>query len=162
MNQTLTSVATMELHSSAFSNGETIPIKYSGQGDNLSPPLAWSGAPTETRSLALIVEDPDAPMITFTHWLLYNVPPSVTGLPEGIARDMQLPDGSRQGKNTAQSIGYTGPMPPTKKPHRYFFKLYALDAMLELDAGASKSELLEAIKGHEIAEGQLMGIYQKH
>lgn len=151
----------IQLGSAAFGDNKMIPSKYSGQGEDVSPPLNWLGAPDGTGSFALIVEDPDAPLMTFTHWVLFNIPPTMDNLPEAVPNTETLPDGSRQGKNSLQKIGYEGPMPPTKKPHRYFFKLYALDTMLDLEPGASKKELLKAIAGHVLDEGQLIGIYQK-
>jgi Raf kinase inhibitor-like YbhB/YbcL family protein len=154
-------IGTLQLRSSAFSEAGNIPVKYSGQGEGISPPLAWEGAPAGVQSFALIVDDPDAPLVTFVHWVIFNLPPTLTGLPENIAHDEILPDGSRQGKNTLQKTGFTPPMPPTHKPHRYYFKLYALDSMLDLEPRCSKKELLAVIEGHVLAEGQLMGIYQK-
>lgn len=154
-------IMSLQLMSSAFADGKTISIKYSGQGEDISPPLSWSGAPAGTRSFALIVEDPDAPLMTFTHWVIFNLPPGKTSLPENVAKSEELPDGSRQGKNSFQRTGYSGPMPPTKKPHRYYFKIFALDSFLDLDSRATKKELLQAMDGHILAEGQLIGIYQK-
>ncbi len=151
----------MLLTSAAFDEGKTIPIKYSGQGDDLSPPLSWSGAPGGAKSFALIMEDPDAPMMTFTHWVIFNLPGDKTSLPENVAKVGELPDGSRQGKNSFQETGYGGPMPPPGKAHRYYFKIFALDTVLNLKAGANKKELLAAMEGHILAEGQLMGIYQR-
>ena len=160
MNTTTTSTD-IDLGSAAFSENGTIPLKYSGEGENLSPPLAWNSVPQGTRSLALIVEDPDAPFITFTHWVIFNLPPTTTGLPERVPVGPMTSFGARQGKNTLRTMGYDGPKPPTKKPHRYFFKLYALDAMLDLNPGCSKKELLKAMEGHIVGQGQLIGIYQK-
>jgi len=151
----------MSLTSPAFAEGKAIPIKYSGQGENISPPLNWSGAPAGAKSFALIVEDPDAPMGTFTHWVIFNLPPDKTALQENVPTSETLADGARQGENDFGRMGYGGPMPPGQNPHRFFFKIFALDTKLELDAGASKKGLLEAMKGHVLAEGKLMGTYQR-
>jgi Raf kinase inhibitor-like YbhB/YbcL family protein len=148
-----------ELTSSAFREGESIPRQYTGDGRNLSPPLQWSDPPANTSSLALICEDPDAPRGTFTHWVIFNVPAKSRELKEGIPPEATLPDGTVQGKNDFGKIGYGGPAPPPGKPHRYFFKLYALDRVLELRPGATRSQLLAAMKGHVLDEAQLMGIY---
>ena len=147
--------------SSVFSDHGAIPKKYSGQGDNISPPLTWAGAPAETKSFAMIVDDPDAPIGTFVHWVIFNIPPSAGNLPEDVPKLKNLTDGSLQGRNTFQKIGYGGPLPPTQKPHRYFFKLHALDTMLGLEAGAYKKDLLKAMEGHILAEAELVGVYQK-
>lgn len=151
---------TLQITSAAFAGGQPIPQKYTGQGSDLSPPLQWTGVPPQTKSLALICEDPDAPMGTFTHWVLYNLPATATGLPENVAKTASLPDGSQQGENSFRNTGYNGPAPPPGKAHRYFFKLYALDTVLTLDAGAGKGDLLNAMNGHILAWGQLMGTYQ--
>jgi hypothetical protein len=151
----------MQLTSSAFGNGKTIPQRYSGEGENISPPLDWTDMPVGTKSFALVMEDPDAPLMTFTHWVIYNLPAFANSLPENVPTTETLPDGSVQGKNTLQKTGYIGPSPPTKKPHRYYFKLFALDTKLALDGRASKNELLDAVEGHVLAEAELMGIYQK-
>ena len=150
-----------ELTSSAFSDHGMIPKKYSGQGDDISPPLAWGGEPAGTKSFALIVDDPDAPAGTFVHWVVYDLPASAHGLPENVEHSDKLSNGTRQGKNTMLKTGYSGPMPPTQKPHRYFFKLYALDTVPDLKPGAHKKELLKAMEGHTLGETQLVGIYQK-
>jgi Raf kinase inhibitor-like YbhB/YbcL family protein len=152
---------TMQLTSPAFANGEAIPDKYTGQADDISPRLEWTGAPLNTKSFALICEDPDAPMGTFTHWLIYNVPGTATGLSQNIAKTGTLPDGSKQGKNSFGNVGYNGPMPPPGTPHRYFFRLYALDAALKLDAGVDNTKVLSAMKGHILAKGELIGTYQR-
>ena len=151
----------MQLSSPAFSEGQSIPQKYTGQGDDVSPPLTWSGAPMQAKSFALTTDDPDAPVGDWVHWVIYDLPAGQTSLPENVARTATLPDGSRQGINDFKETGYGGPMPPPGKPHRYFFRIYALDTMLTLKAGATRDQLLEAMKGHVIAEGQLMGAYQR-
>lgn len=157
----LQSLQDFSLASPVFAQGATIPRRYSRQGENISPPLNWMNAPAGTKSFALIIEDPDAPLITFTHWVIFNLPTTSSSLPENVPTVETLPDGARQGKNTLLKIGYTGPKPPTKKPHRYFFKLLALDTLLDLESGVRKKKLLKAVEGHVLAEAELMGIYQK-
>jgi len=147
------------LKSTAFEEGQPIPKKYTGDGDDASPPLTWSGTPHGTQSQALICEDPDAPRGTWTHWVLFNLPAETRQLKEGVATTKELPDGSAQGVNDFPKIGYGGPAPPPGKPHRYYFKVYALDARLDLKPGASKQQLLEAMKGHLLGDGGLMGTY---
>src|SRR5579871_5474963 len=145
------------LTSTAFNEGQSIPAKYTGDGVDTSPPLAWTDPPSGTVSLALICEDPDAPVGTWTHWVLFNMPANLRKLDEGVSKEETLADGSRQGKNDFKKIGYGGPAPPKGKPHRYYFKLYALDTKLGLPAGATRKELLIAMKGHILAEGQAIG-----
>jgi len=142
----------------AFSEGGTIPKKYTCDDSDLSPGLTWAGAPAGTQSLALIADDPDAPVGTWTHWIAWNIPPEAA-LPEGLAKVESLSDGTRQGKNDFKRIGYGGPCPPPGKPHRYFFKLYALGAKLDLKPGASRNELEGAMKGHVLGQAELMGKY---
>ena len=151
----------MQLTSTAFSEGAPIPAKHSCNGPDVSPAFAWQGVPGEARSLALIADDPDAPRGTWVHWVLFNIPPDEDGLGEDIPDDEQLANGSIQGKNDFGNIGYGGPCPPPGKPHRYFFKLYALDQMLDLKPGATKQDLLDAMDGHILAEGQLMGTFKR-
>ncbi len=153
--------ATMQITSPAFTNGQPIPDKYTGQADDISPRLEWTGAPLNTKSFALICEDPDAPMGAFTHWVIYNVPGTATVLSQNIAKTGTLPDGSKQGKNSFGNVGYNGPMPPPGSTHRYFFRLYALDMVLKPDAGADNVRLLKAMKDHIVAKGELMGTYQR-
>ena len=152
----------MELASTAFVNGGDIPGRHTCEGQDISPPLTWSGLPDTTRSLALIVDDPDAPdparpQRTWVHWVLYDIPPGASGLPEG---GIPLPDGTREGMNDWNRSGYGGPCPPIGR-HRYFFKLYALDTTLAALQHPTKAELEQAMKGHVLAECQLMGTYQK-
>lgn len=149
------------ISSPAFQEGKPIPTQYTCDGEDLSPPLKWSKVPEGTKSLALISEDPDAPAGIWVHWVLYNLPPTITELPEGMPTQEVLPNGAKQGINDFKRIGYGGPCPPPGKPHRYFFKLYALDTELDLKPGATKQELLRAMEGHILAEGQLMGTYQR-
>jgi Raf kinase inhibitor-like YbhB/YbcL family protein len=151
----------IQVTSTAFAESQPIPQKYTGDGDDISPPLHWNGAPPQTKSFALVCEDPDAPMGTFTHWVIYDVPSKAAALSVNIAKTGTLPDGSRQGQNGFNNIGYNGPSPPPGQTHRYFFKVYALDTNLDLDPGTSKGELLNAMNGHVIAEGELMGTYQQ-
>ena len=150
------------LSSSAFKDGEPIPGKYTCDGVDLSPPLAWSGAPAGTRSFALIADDPDAPGGTWVHWVLYNLPAEVPELPENIAKVEALDlGGARQGRNDFRRPGYGGPCPPPGPAHRYFFKLYALDTRLELKAGAQKKDVEAAMEGHVLGTAQLMGTYAR-
>jgi Raf kinase inhibitor-like YbhB/YbcL family protein len=151
--------ASLTLTSPAFAEGQAIPTRYAGDGPDASPPLTWTGVPDGTRSLALVCEDPDAPRGTWTHWVLFNLPAATRQLDEGVAKQATLPGGAVQGNNDFGRVGYGGPAPPPGKPHRYFFKLYALDASLHLQTGASRAQLLAALHGHVLAEGQLMGTY---
>ena len=146
--------------SSAFSEGQTIPTRYTCDGSDVSPDLAWSGVPEEAASLALICDDPDAPMGTWVHWVLFNVPADADGLPAEIPPDATLENGACHGTNDFGKLGYGGPCPPGGT-HRYFFKLYALDTELKIDSGITKAQLLEATEGHILAEGQLMGTYSR-
>jgi len=155
----------LSLQSSAFQEGQPIPERYSADGRNLSPPLSWSGLPNGTRSLALVVEDPDAPGAEpFVHWLLYEIPADTSSLPEGIppqAGREQL-GGALQGQNSTGKIGYFGPRPPKgDPPHHYHFQLYALDADLHLPAGAGRQALRDALSGHELARGELIGTFSR-
>ena len=148
----------MHLYSSEFLTGTSIPFKYTCDGENQSPPLNWQDPPAETQSFALIVHDRDAPNGKFTHWILYNVPAEQRDLAEGIAKQEALHHGLKQGKNDFGEVGFGGPCPPNGT-HRYFFKLYALDQPLDLAAGATKQELLEAMEGHVLDSAELMGLY---
>ncbi len=150
---------TIRVSSSAFQEGETIPTAYTGDGRDASPPLQWDNVPDRTKGLALIADDPDAPRGTWVHWVLYNLPADARSLDEAVPATETLANGARQGKNDFGKIGYGGPAPPRGKPHRYFFKVYALDAPVNLPPGATKADLLAAMKGHVLAEGQLMGKY---
>ncbi len=150
----------LTLKSAAFEHQGAIPIKYTCDGEDISPPLEWNGAPSGTKSFALIVDDPDAPMGTFNHWILFNIPANVNQLSEGIPRQNTLADGSRQGKTSWHKVGYGGPCPPSGT-HRYFFTLYALDTLLNLPASASKEQVLQAMSGHILAKSELMGTYKR-
>jgi len=150
-----------KISSNAFKDGQPIPRQYTCQGKDVSPPLSWEGAPEGTIAYALIVDDPDAPVGTWVHWVLFNIPGQSKGLAEGIAAQASLPDGSIQGLNDFRRIGYGGPCPPPGSPHRYFFKLYALDEKLSLPPKSNKAQLLDAIKGHVTAETSLVGLYRR-
>ena len=155
--------AMLKLSSTAIQQGQPIPKKYTCEGGDLSPPLQWSGAPPGTRSLALIMDDPDAPdpkapKITWVHWVLYNIPASTTGLAEGASGS--LPQGAAEGRNNFDRVKYGGPCPPVGR-HRYFHKLYALDITLPAGRSYDKPALEDAMKGHVLAQSELMGTYQK-
>jgi hypothetical protein len=149
-----------QLTSSAFQAGAAIPAKYTCDGADVSPPLAWTGAPSATKSFALICDDPDASVGTWIHWVLYNIPAASSGLPEAVAAEDELSDGSRHGRNSWGRIGYGGPCPPSGT-HRYFFRLYALDTDLALAPGATKADVLRAMDGHVLASAELMGTYRR-
>jgi hypothetical protein len=151
----------LELTSPAFKEGGPIPVKHTCDGEDVSPPLNWNGAPEGTKSLALICDDPDAPAGTWVHWVLHDLSPAITELAEAIPPSEITPQGAKQGINDFQRLGYGGPCPPPGKPHRYFFKLYALDAQPQLGSRATKKELVAAMKGHILAEGQLIGTYKR-
>lgn len=151
----------MELTSPAFSEGEAIPRQYTCDGVNISPPLIWRGVPQKTLSLALICDDPDAPVGIWVHWVVYNIPVSVGELQEFFPHDKELPNGIRQGLTDFKTVGYGGPCPPSGT-HRYFFTLYALDTKLAISPGLTKAQVLEKMKGHVLAETQLMGTYARH
>lgn len=153
---------TMEITitSTAFKEGEMIPGKYTCDGENISPPLAFAGIPNGAKSLALISDDPDAPGGTWVHWVLFNLPVNLKELSENIPPRSTLSNGARQGMNDSRELGYGGPCPPSGT-HRYFFKIYALDIMLAIESGATKPQLLKAMEGHVLGEGKLMGKYKK-
>ncbi|MBN1579008.1 MAG: YbhB/YbcL family Raf kinase inhibitor-like protein [Chitinispirillaceae bacterium] len=152
--------AAMKVTSSAFAEGGMIPKKYTCDDINISPALQWSDAATETKSFALICDDPDAPMGTWVHWVVYNIPAKSNGLPEKAPAVDTLPDGTRQGVNDFRKTGYGGPCPPGGI-HRYFFKVYALDTQLTAEKGMTKAKLLKAMEGHVLAEAQVMGKYKR-
>jgi hypothetical protein len=151
----------LQLSSSAFIEGKEIPVEHTCQGKDISPPLKWSGVPAVAKSLVLIADDPDAPMGTWVHWVLFDLPPTTTELAQDTPKSQQLPGGAKQGLNDFKKPGYGGPCPPPGKAHRYFFKLYALDKLLDLKPGATKEDVVKAMEGHVLAEGQLMGTYQR-
>jgi len=152
-------IMSLNLTSRAFKHEGVIQDKYSKDGGNISPPLAWSGIPDGAKSLALIVDDPDAPSAVFVHWLVYCIPPTSTELDEDLPATSRPPHGILQGRNSFGDLGYGGPQPP-QGTHRYFFHLYALDIDPQLEAGASREELDQKIQGHILEEAQLMGRYQ--
>ena len=151
----------MVLETKSFPKGADIPRKLTCDGGDVSPQLAWSSAPAETQSFALIADDPDAPSGTFTHWIAYDIPASTHELPEGAGKSEKLPDGGAQGRNDFRKTGYGGPCPPPGKPHRYFFKLFALNSKLNLKSGISRRELEQAMSGHVIAQAEVMGKYAR-
>lgn len=154
----------MELRSSSFTNGKPIPVKYTGDGDDLSPPLEWSKVPANTKEFVLICDDPDAPMPPpWVHWVLYRIPADANALTEGISRSPKVP--GMEGTNSwtsGKTIGYRGPAPPRGHGvHHYHFRLYALDTLLKLPARTDKEGVLTAIKGHVLAEAELVGTYER-
>lgn len=150
----------IKITSTAFEDGGLIPPKYTCDGADMSPPLQWDNVPEGTKSVAFICDDPDAPVGTFVHWVLFNLPAQTKELAENIPPDKTLPNGASQGISDFGRIGYGGPCPPSGT-HRYFFKIYALDAQVELSAGAGKRELLKAMEGHILGQGQLIGKYKR-
>ena len=150
----------IKITSSAFEDGGLIPAKYTCDGADVSPPLQWDAVPEGTRSIALICDDPDAPMGTWVHWVLFNLPSDAKELAENIPTEETLPNGAKQGVNDFGRVGYGGPCPPGGT-HRYFFKIYALDTEVGLEAGADKRQLLKAMEGHILEQGQLVGKYKR-
>lgn len=159
-NQNTGEEMNITITSSAFKEGDFIPKKCTCDDVDISPPLEWSGIPEGTKELALICDDPDAPMGTWVHWVIYNLPSNVQKLPENIPPIKVLENGTTQGSNDFHKIGYGGPCPPSGT-HRYFFKIYALDTELNLEPGKTKTKLLKSMEGHILAEGQLMGKYKR-
>jgi hypothetical protein len=154
------SFAEISLRSTAFQDGGRIPVLYTCEGEDISPPLQWSGAPITTRSYSMVCEDPDAPRGTWIHWVLYNISGDTVELAKAVPTLPELPSGARHGRNTAGDLAYSGPCPPPGKPHRYFFRLYALDISLNLPPGATKAELEKAMDQHIVAQGTLVGTYE--
>jgi Raf kinase inhibitor-like YbhB/YbcL family protein len=150
----------IKITSSAFENEGMIPSKYTCDGANISPPLQWQAVPEETKSIALICDDPDAPIGTFVHWVVYNLPPDVRELKKNFPDDETLPDDTRQGINDFGRTNYGGPCPPSGT-HRYYFKIYAMDKKIDMTSIADKDSLLKAMEGHILAAGQLMGKYKR-
>ncbi len=150
----------MKIQSSEFKEGDTIPVKYTCDDIDISPPIEWSNVPAGTKVFALICDDPDAPGATWVHWVLFNIPGDLRKLPENVPVTETLSNGARQGKTDFGSIGYGGPCPPGGT-HRYYFKIYALDSELDSNPGITKKELLKAMEGHILEEGQLMGRYKR-
>lgn len=151
----------LRVESTAFEEGGTIPRRYTCDGEDVSPPLSWSTPPEGTKSLVLICDDPDAPMGTWVHWVLFGLSPDISELPEGVPSQRIVLGGAKQGTTSFGRVGYGGPCPPKGPAHRYFFKLYAVDTEIDLDAGATKQEVLRVIEGHILAQGQLMGRYSR-
>ena len=149
------------IKSVSFTHGGDIPKKHTCDGADASPPLTWSDPPAGTRSFCLIADDPDAPAGTWVHWVAYNIPGTARELPENVPKQAELKDGTRQGRNDFQRPGYGGLCPPRGGPHRYYFKLYALDAILSLPPGATKADVEKAMKGLILAQAELMGRYQR-
>jgi len=149
----------LDLASLAFAKNDPIPIQYTGRGSNASPPLAWGDPPAGTKSFALTCVDPDAPRGTFVHWVLFNLPADTRELNEGVLPEQVEDDGTVQGINDFGDVGYGGPDPPPGKPHRYFFNVFALDTKLDLPPKATHADLVAAMKGRVLAEGELMGTY---
>jgi hypothetical protein len=152
---------TVQLKASAFRPESDIPAQFTCDGSDVSPVLSWTTPPEGTQTFALVMEDPDAPRRTFVHWVLYDLPASERELPEGIASQGPLPSGARQGRNDFGRFGYGGPCPPPGTPHRYYFRLYALDTRLDLKAGATRAQVDRAMRGHILAEAELMARYRR-
>ena len=157
----MTPTGPMELKSSAFQNGTDVPRKHTCDAEDVSPMLRWEKAPAGARAFALIADDPDAPAGTWVHWVIYDLPAGARELAEGTGKTETLPNGAKQGMNDFRRIGYSGPCPPPGSPHRYFFKLYALDAPTNLSPRATKQQLLESMKGRVLAEAELVGRYKR-
>jgi Raf kinase inhibitor-like YbhB/YbcL family protein len=150
----------MQITSAAFRDGEDIPVKHTCDGEDVSPPLEWAGVPEGTKTLAIICDDPDAPMGIWVHWVVFNIPGNTTQLPEGVPPERELDIGAVQGMNDFKKIGYGGPCPPSGV-HRYFFKIYALDSELDLTSGATKNHVMLSMEGHVLEEAHLMGTYRR-
>ena len=149
------------LKASAFQTGGQIPGQYTCDGQNLSPALSWTEPPPGTQSFVLIAEDPDAPGGAFVHWVAYDLPGSVRRVPEGVPKAGEIKGGGRQGLNDFPGTGYGGPCPPPGKPHRYFFRLYSIDRKLNLQAGPTRTDVEQAMKGHILGQAELMGRYRR-
>lgn len=154
-------IMSLNISSPSFSAGGEIPKKFTCDGTDVSPQLVWTEPPSGTKSFALLVDDPDAPVGNWNHWITWNLPASLRGLSEAVSKEASLPDGTQQGKNDFRKTGYNGPCPPAGKPHRYYFKLFALDIKLELKQGTSKRELEAAMKGHILAQAEWVGRYRR-
>lgn len=152
---------TLDLSSPAFSQGSTIPAKYTCAGEDISPPLEWGSIPDGAESVALICVDPDAPSGMFTHWVVYNIPPGEDGLAEGISSEAKLPSGAMQGLNDFGNVGYGGPCPPPGPAHHYYFRIYAVNTVLDLPPGASRGEVMESIRNNTLGSSELMGLFAR-
>jgi Raf kinase inhibitor-like YbhB/YbcL family protein len=153
--------AGLQLTSAAFQQGAAIPRKHTCDADDVSPPLRWANPPSGTKAFALIADDPDAPGGTWVHWVIYDLPGEAKELPDGTAKTETLSNGAKHGVNDFRKVGYGGPCPPLGAAHRYYFKLYALDAPTNLKPRATKQQLLDAMKGHVLGEAELMGRYKR-
>ncbi len=153
--------ATFTVSSPSFAAGGAIPQEFTCEGSDSSPALRWTAPPSGTKSLALIMDDPDAPAGTWVHWVMFDIPAATRELPAATPKDGDLSNGARQGQNSFERLGYGGPCPPPGPAHRYYFKVYALDSKLELKAGSSRADLESAMKGHTLAQGELMGRYKR-
>lgn len=151
----------LTISSPSFSNGGDIPKQFTCTGSDLSPQLSWTEPPAGTKSFALLVDDPDAPVGNWNHWTAWNLPPDLRSLPEDVPKAQPLPDGTDQGMNDFHKPGYNGPCPPPGKPHRYYFKLFALDSKLDLRPNSGKHDLEGAMKGHVLAQAEWMGRYKR-
>jgi len=154
-------MATISISSDAFAEGERIPARYTCSGEDVSPALSWGDPPAGTESLAVICDDPDCPTGLFTHWMLLNIPPDKRGLSEGVKRAPVLEDNSIQGANSFGKLEYDGPCPPPGKPHRYYFRIFALDIALTLRSPANRRAVDNAMKGHVLATGEYMGTFSR-
>lgn len=159
--QTVGGYMPFQMTSTSFQHEKEIPAKYTCKGADVSPDLAWAGLPPGTQTLALIVDDPDAPDGTWVHWVIWNIPPTVHVLHEGFPKDAEMNDGTRQGKNDFGKAGYNGPCPPPGGPHRYFFHLFAVNAKLDLKPGASRADLDQALAGKVLSQTELMGKFKR-
>lgn len=151
--------SSLELNSSAFAQDGSIPAVYTCTASDKSPPLSWSKVPATAKTVAIVVEDPDAPVGNWVHWVIYDLPAHVTNLPEGFERTPTLPDGTKQGTNGLGRIGYNGPCPPPGRPHHYHFRLFALDSALGLKPGATAAELKASAQRHIVGTGELVGVF---
>ena len=151
----------IQITSTAFADGQPIPAKFTCDSSDVSPALGWTGAPAGTKSFALIADDPDAPVGTWVHWVVYDLPAGTTSLPGNVSKSQHILGTAKQGVNDFKRIGYGEPCPPPGKPHHYFFKVYALDTMIDLKPCATKADVLNAMEGHVLAQGQLMGTYKR-
>ncbi len=153
----------LTISTTAFAAGGAIPVRHTCDGEDVSPDLKWADPPAGTKAFALIVDDPDAPVGTWVHWVAYDLPADTRSLPQGVPKDETLkqPTGAKQGRNDFGRIGWGGPCPPPGKPHRYFFRLYALDAPLDLPAGVERREVDRAIQGHVLAKAEMYGTYAR-
>jgi Raf kinase inhibitor-like YbhB/YbcL family protein len=155
----MSTVKEISVSSSAFKQGQRIPTQYTADGANVSPPLSWGTPPAGTKSFALICEDPDAPAGTWIHWIVYDIPANKTELPQGVSAQKALSDGTKQGITSFHRVGYGGPSPPPGKPHRYFFRIYALNSMSGLEPGIDLAKFNNLVRTHKIAEAEIMGTY---